>query len=275
MFFCQNIDFTIFLFIYFLFIYLLNGIIMDKWRRNFMKTLWNLALLTWVSWFSTTISKASSDLYDLANQDIEPVLLEENNSFESEYIKKIQEELKKYYPYSRKGVNRNDRRILHHITNTQIYWRNLPKNIPWTFIQQGLWNIKFPEKVETNEAQIYVSKINWKVILRFYIDWKLDTACYVSPWRYSRRTPAVNKYPDRDLDIDHISLWKERAWAVMPYAIHVIWWVWIHWSTGIIDWKPHSHGCIRTWLFFIKHIYDTLNERWLWKKVKINTKGIY
>ena len=233
-------------------------------RRDFLK-IW------WAAFASMYLSACVSKIKTWVDEILSP------EQKDRRHILEIIREMKNYYPMNRKIVWYNDKKELNNLTHKNIYWYNLPKNVPGSFIQQWLENITFPDNISWNEPQIFISKIWWKVVLRFYIDWRLNTACYVSPWSNikGRRTPENIYISERDLDVDHISRGTKREWAVMPYAIHITWWIRIHGSTWIINGHPRSHWCIRTWLFFIKNIYDTLYSRWLWKDVKINTRGIY
>ena len=48
--------------------------------------------------------------------------------------------------------------------------------------------------------------------------------------------------------------------ASMPFAFNLAWGEWVHGSSGAIDGTPHSHGCIRTPLFYVKRIYDLIRQ---------------
>jgi hypothetical protein len=64
--------------------------------------------------------------------------------------------------------------------------------------------------------------------------------------------------------------------SIMPYAVNIVWWFWIHWSWDKVDWKLHSHWCVRTPTYYVKEIYDKVNEiQFRGDKVIINTLWIY
>ena len=89
------------------------------------------------------------------------------------------------------------------------------------------------------------------------------------------------------LDIDHVSSefpeeiknnkWKiirPKGWSAMAFAIHVNWWTRIH-SSNEIDGEPHSHGCIRTPLYYLRKLYDEVYDEVKWKPLKVEIKNLY
>ena len=155
-------------------------------------------------------------------------------------------------------------------------------NKPETLINSGLIG-KIPENIDNNETKIIVEKLDDKKILRFYVEWKLFLATYVSPWTLWHRTPKVktkwknkpdkyhtsSEYPEAEKKKNWV-----KGWAVMPYAVHVDGWVWIHGSDGRINGQLQSHWCIRTPLFYVKEIYEKVKELGI-DTVTIDTTGIY
>jgi hypothetical protein len=166
-----------------------------------------------------------------------------------------------------------------------FYWRNMWQNIPWTYINENLID-SIPFYLEENKNIIKFYNKNWKSVLSFYISWELAIATYVTPGIHnSNPTSRLITNWNREPDLLHVSsTYPKRRnsewnivrswWAVMPYAVHVYKGIRIHWSDWIIDWRPHSHWCIRVWLYYIEHIFELVNI--LWKEnVIIDTKWIY
>lgn len=151
-----------------------------------------------------------------------------------------------------------------------------------TFVNQNLvW--KIPETIDEKESKIIVEKLDDKKILRFYVEWELFLATYVSPGSLGHKTPKLKIKWKNKPDLYHTSSEYPEAskkkngqkwWAVMPYAVHVDGWVRVHASDGKIDGNPQSHGCVRTPLFYVKEIYEKVKELWI-DTVTIDTTGIY
>jgi len=173
-------------------------------------------------------------------------------------------------------------------TNT-YYGKDVWINKEWTLINENLfW--KVPDFIDKKINKIIILKINGKNVLNFYVDWELYLATYVSPWLVDYKTPSLNKVWDKNPDKYHTSsLYPEVklksknqeieegvkiGWAVMPYAVHIDLWIWIHWSDWTINWNPASHGCVRTPIFYVKEIHKKVKELWI-KNVIIDTTGIY
>lgn len=155
-------------------------------------------------------------------------------------------------------------------------WNKEPKEN--TFISQDLiW--KIPENIGSKINKILVYKLNKKTILTFYIDWNLYLSTYVSAWTLKNKTPKLNTFWQKKPDLYHTSSeypkrWWRKWWAIMPYAVHIDWPIWLHWSDWQVDWMPHSHWCIRVPLFYIDEIYTQVSKLWI-KNVLIDTKNIY
>lgn len=148
-------------------------------------------------------------------------------------------------------------------------------NVENTFVSQDLmWVV--PNELLNPETKIIIGKVGEKVALMFYIEGRLHLATYVSPGT-GRRTPRVALYGERNAAMLHYSSkypTKTNGWAVMPYATHITWPIWMHGSDDVIDGTPRSHGCIRTPLFYVKEVYEQVSK--LGKEnVLIDTKGIY
>lgn len=151
------------------------------------------------------------------------------------------------------------------------------------FISKDLAWVEFNDKIDESKNQIFVSKIDkvWKTVLRFYIKWQLHLSTIVSPWLPKKPTDQDFYSWKHSRDIDHISseypkTKESKWWAVMPYAVALANWIWIHWSADKIDWNYHSHWCIRTPTYYAKEIFEKVNElQEHWEKVIIDTRWIY
>ncbi len=158
------------------------------------------------------------------------------------------------------------------------YWRWNKEPKENTFINQDLfWLV--PQNIDQKINKILVYKLNNKFILAFYINWNLHLSTFVSPWTLNNKTPKLNTFWQKNPDLYHTSSkhpvkWWKKWWAIMPYAVHVDWSIWLHWSDWQIDWLSHSHWCIRVPLFYIDEIYNQVSKLWI-KNVLIDTKNIY
>lgn len=152
----------------------------------------------------------------------------------------------------------------------------------WTLINEKLiW--KIPENINEVGHKIIISKLDKKKILTFYVNGKLYLATYVSPWLLKHKTPKLKTNGKIKPDKYHTSSeypevkkkkkWR-KWWAVMPYAVHIDWWVRIHGSSWRIDGNLASHWCIRTPLFYVKEIYEKVTQLWI-NNVMIDTTWIY
>lgn len=154
------------------------------------------------------------------------------------------------------------------------------------FISKWLDETSFNDTLAEWENRIFVSKINWKVALRFYIDWKLYLSTLVSPWILKKPTDQniyswvhnthkhhiSSDYPEKDVEKWIMRDW----WAIMPYAVSLANGIWIHGSDSEINWKLQSHWCIRTPLYYAKEIYEKVNEiQESWETITIDTRWIY
>jgi len=170
--------------------------------------------------------------------------------------------------------------------NNTFYWDSIWINIKWTYINENLnWKVaqNIPEKIN----KIEFVNIWWKSVLLFYVKGNLEVATYVSPWLYTweKRTPKLKTTWKLEPHKLHISSeypkikdekWNvtKKWWAVMPYATHIDWAIWIHWTDWKLDWNPASSWCIRTWLYYIEHIHNLVKKLWV-QNVQIDTRKIY
>ena len=170
--------------------------------------------------------------------------------------------------------------------NKIFYWDSIWINVKWTYINENL-NWKVPQTIQEKINKIEFINIWWKSILLFYVKGNLEVATYVSPWLYTweKRTPKLKttwKLQPHKLHIsseypkikDDKWLVIKKWWAVMPYATHIDWSIWIHWTDWKLDWNPASSWCIRTWLYYIEHIHNLVKRLWI-QNVQIDTNKIY
>jgi len=189
------------------------------------------------------------------------------------WIKNIKFEMSKYPQKRSNNWVRPKAWNFLRIIDKKIYWDKLSLNKPWTFIDKSLyWHI--PHQISEKSNKIYVENYYWKKILRVYKEWNLEIACYVSPWKRSTRTPRYKRKLPGNIDMYHASGNREYRWAVMPYWVLVDWniWIYLHWSSDIIDWRWRSHWCIRVPLFYQKKLYELVKS---WVEFNIDTKNIY
>lgn len=141
----------------------------------------------------------------------------------------------------------------------------------WTYITKSLIN-KIPTEIDKKENIIMFYNISWKSVISLYLNWKLQLASYISAWTQGNRTPKVKTFWERETSKYYVS--RTYKWSVMPYAVHVYKWIFIHWSDSKINWYWHSHWCIRVWLYYIEEIFRIVNEYWI-KNIEIDTNWIY
>jgi hypothetical protein len=229
----------------------------------------------------------------------------ENDSNRDE--QKIKEELKLKKTEIKQEMSdykeQNDKAIFDDSKLNFNTWKNFFSSITWKkwkiifdnspvldeskkYISKWLDNMDFNDNIEQWDNKIIISNIEWTSILRFYINGDLHLATIVSPWLEEKPTEQ-NTYPAKHrLEMYHVSSdYPEKNekkwimvdwWAIMPYAVHLTWWYWIHGSDSEIDGKFHSHWCIRTPLYYAKEIYDKIDEiQSNWWKVIIDTTSIY
>jgi hypothetical protein len=159
--------------------------------------------------------------------------------------------------------------------NKVIFWNWLSKNISWTFINEDLfWFVPETKNFIWSKNRIIIKKYGRKKIMLVYLDWVLEIATYVSPWKTSTKTPRYFIKIPWITDKYHASSNKEYKWAVMPYWVLVNGeiWIWLHGSWDIVDWKPRSHWCIRVPLFYQKRLYELVKS---WVNFTIDTTKIY
>jgi len=208
------------------------------------------------------------------------------------YRLSIYEEIKKLYPQWEKREVRKDEWVLPSgipkvFTKQTYYWDYWKWPKEWTFIESFL-DEKIPKTTTHSGNYIKIGKIktpDWKTrnYLTFYKNWEIKIATFISLWvndkkRKTKEFNGIKSYPYKRMrDGDHISSEYPEAkgnrpkWgSVMAYAIRVDWWIWIH-SSNEIDWKPHSHGCIRTPLYYLRELFRYVEE----EPVNIEIKDIY
>lgn len=150
------------------------------------------------------------------------------------------------------------------------YWDSLWVNIPWTYINAELFS-----KVEkTIKKQWVVSKIiivDWKFAITTYINQELRLLSYISPWSSGIKwwiKTELWKFNTTVEDMYHISSAKESVkmtknwaiWPVMPYALHIVWWIYSH--MWYVDWERRSHGCVRLPFLYAKGLYEIYKSTW-------------
>lgn len=184
-----------------------------------------------------------------------------------------------WYSKHPKALYRN----LNVFSKNTYYGKDVWLNKEWTLINENLfW--KVPDSIDKKINKIIVSKIDGKNVLSFYVDGKLYIATYVSPGLLDHQTSMLKtiwkNYPDKyhySSEYPEINIEKKifkKWWAVMPYAVHVDWSVWLHWSDWPINGNPESHGCVRTPLFYMKELHEKVIELWI-NNVLIDTTRIY
>jgi hypothetical protein len=111
----------------------------------------------------------------------------------------------------------------------------------------------------------------WNFFVAVYVNWKLDLLSYISPWsdfiKWWIKTKTWN-YISTYADKYHISWAKDSIketnnwleWAIMPYAVHVTWWIYVH--AWYVTWKRKSHWCIRLPILYAKGLYEIFNKNW-------------
>lgn len=169
--------------------------------------------------------------------------------------------------------------VYNHMT---YFWKDAGINEEGTYINEKLfW--KIPQEIDEKINKIIVLQYENKKILTFYINWKLHLATFVSPWVLQHKTPKLKTKWKLKPDLYHTSSEYPEAekkknwvkwWAIMPYAVHIDWAIWFHWSDWNIDWNPQSHGCIRTPLFYMKEIFEKVKGLWI-ENVLVDTTWIY
>jgi len=169
------------------------------------------------------------------------------------------------------------------ITN-KIYWDESLNNTPldWTAISQSL--TEELNNIPSKSNNIYIFKnSSWKIVLHYYLWWKLRVSTYVSPWDKNNKTKfrSVEKIWWID-DKYHVSFSDDKenikyennkyTWWGMALSIHIQWPEFLH--VWLVNWKLLSHWCIR-----VPPFYMTVLAKYLWKnwvRPKINfSNNIY
>ena len=159
-----------------------------------------------------------------------------------------------------------------------FYWIWKSENIKWTYINEKLWSFVNKKLNEWWNNAVLLETKDW-FIVAVYVDGELELSSYISPWdseikwwirtiKWVYNTRKSNKY--------HISWAKDSIkktdnwleWAVMPYALHVYWWIFAH--AWYVTWERRSHWCIRLPIFYAKWLYDIYKKNW---KIKWHILG--
>jgi len=143
------------------------------------------------------------------------------------------------------------------------YWKLWTESVKDTFIDISLYN-HLPSVIDLSWNHAFLQKFWNKYIVVLYIDWKLKLASYSSPWIENPKKEAIEtpKW-------DYLSTWgskywiswaKVSAWAPMPDAIYITWWIFAH--AWYVDWNKRSHGCIRLPKKYSKWMYKFFKKYW-------------
>ena len=172
---------------------------------------------------------------------------------------------------------------LNPFSNSLFYWRSVWENKSGTYINEEMY-WKIPKEITSEQPAnlIKIIKLGWKIWVAMYINHKLHVATFVSPGLINHSTPGMSTNWTIIPDLLHTSSSYPKStterpnqgWAVMPYAVHINWPIWLHWSDGRIDWNPASHWCIRVPLYYIQEIFRQVKRLWI-NNVTINTNWIY
>lgn len=150
------------------------------------------------------------------------------------------------------------------------YWVWLQENINWTYLNQEL--IQFVHKeIEESWNISVLFKYKWKYAVAVYIDKKIELLSYVSPgnenidwWVKTKKWFFETKYADKyyiSWAKDSIIKTKDwLKWAIMPYALHITWWIYAH--AWYVNWEKRSHWCIRLPIYYAKWLYDIYEKKW-------------
>ena len=204
-------------------------------RREFLKLSWVSAASLLISWCWVKVSNLTKDILEDSpelrdKKHIEEIKYE-MSCYSEKYSRWIKPDLKKF-------KNIWDKNLFWSTVKNEI----LPKNISWTFINKDLY-WKLDMSIAEKNPIIIAEDFEWKKILKFYVNWNLEVATFISPWSLWTKTPR-GEYCDRWLtDKYHTSWNKERRWAVMPYAVWVTWTIRLHWSDWIVNWDNKDVLC--------------------------------
>ena len=140
------------------------------------------------------------------------------------------------------------------------YWYLGTKNIEGTFIDSSLVDI-IPNNIEKKWNHAYLKRIKWKFVVLVYINWELKLASYASPWnskhKWAIRTLKWNFTSDFESKY-WVSWARVSKWAPMPYAVHIVNWIFSH--AWVVNWERKSHWCVRLPLYYAKWLYDIFKE---------------
>ena len=146
------------------------------------------------------------------------------------------------------------------------------ENIEWTYINPKAASILFKEIEPKYPLAVLVHVKHEGIddyIIGAYVDWKLQLATYTSPgdpslswwvrtriWNYKTRIDNMYYISSARDSVFKTSEWMK--WAIMPYALHVTWWIYAH--AWFVDGDRKSHGCIRMPIYYAKWLYDLYKD---------------
>ncbi len=232
--------------------------------------------LDWILW-PVALKKVYKEIY---SKDLENCSANIKKRWEI-YLEMSKYSIHKKYTSNWKIYNRWQVDVF---SKKYYYWELNTQNKNLTYIDSNL--IHFVEnKINKKWTQAFYKTINWKKVVLLYINWNLEFASYTSPWNTKKywknawlprnwRESIYNK-SNHKIDKYHISwasasvktIWWKKYWAKMPYAVHIVWWIYIHaWKT---NWMKRSHWCFRLPLFYAKWFYELFGKHW---NIKWNIK---
>jgi len=153
-----------------------------------------------------------------------------------------------------------------------------PKTINW-FIEKYK---EFKKDIGALQTVIIVKKLeNWKFALCSYKEWELFLATHVSPWKISsaknkskkdKETGKIHNIiiPGWSNTLEWVFRINKSKWfkfkrsnkfesSPMPYSIQITWWFFLHHGANA-DWKKRSHWCVRLPWFYMKELYDNIEN---------------
>ncbi len=150
------------------------------------------------------------------------------------------------------------------------YWIWKTENIKDSFINKDLLELVHTE-INRNWNTAVIFNRNWNFFVAVYVEWRLELVTYISPWtdviKWWMKTLTWN-FKTTFSDKYHIS-WardsiketnKGLIWAVMPYALHITWWIYAH--AWYVNGQRKSHWCIRLPIYYAKWLYDIFEKKW-------------
>ena len=144
-----------------------------------------------------------------------------------------------------------------------LIYDNLKDKVPATLdelMQRGDLDLYKDTLSETNTMLVVLKDENQKEILAYYVDNKLFVCTYISTWLAGKET-ATPKWLFTINSRSANRRSKKYNNVPMPYAMHIIWGIFMHQWTS--DGSKKSHGCIRV---------PGLYEEFLFHYVETGTK---